>query len=275
MGGATISPQFDLEFSGPSQTIAGSMASATTQRPQSTPPTPNEQPEQDFLLNALAWVELHRRHLLAGFAALIALYGVVYLYRHFAAQRELRANAALLDLRQRPGAPDSAPKAADFLKVAEAHASSTAGPRARLLAAGAYFSENKYSEAMAEFEKVLSGTGSGPVAAQAAYGIAACLDAQDKVDQALAKYQEIVSRYPDDSVAGQSKLAMARIQEGRQQGSAALRLYDDLLKDRDQGAFFQLASRQREELIKRQPELLGGSAGAPSTNAPAPASAAK
>ncbi len=241
------------------------MASATTQQ-QPQPPSssaPAEAPQQDLLLNALAWVELNRQRLVAALVGLIVLYGVLYLYRHYAAEKELKANAALLELRQRPGAPDSAPKAADYLKVAEQHASSSAAPRARLLAAGAYFTDGKYSEAMAEFERVLASGSSQQIGAQAAYGIAACLDAQDKTDQALAKYQEVAAQYPEDSVAGQARLSMARLQESRQQPAAALRLYDELLKDREQGAFSQQAARFKEEILKRHPELATGGTNSP------------
>lgn len=239
------------------------MASAAMQQPQPPSPTSTEPPKQDIFLNAVAWVELHRQQLVAGLVGVILLYGVVYLYRHFAEQRELAANAALLEVRVRPNQPDSTPKAADYLKVAEAHATSSAGPRARLLAAGTLFSDNKYSEAMAEFERVLSKPGSPLVAAQAAYGIAASLDALDKSDQAATKYQEIISQYPEDSVAGQARLALARIQEDRKQAAAALKLYDELLKDREQGAFAQQAMRSREQLLKSHPELAPPATGVP------------
>lgn len=207
-------------------------------------------------MNALAWVELHRNQLVAGFVGLLAIVGVVFLWRHFRAEREAQANSALLELRVRPEAvEDAGPKASDFLKVADQHGSTTAGPRARLLAAGAFFSENRYSEAQAEFERVLASEGSGPLAAQAAFGVAASLDAQDKVDQAMAKYQEVIAQFPEDSVAAQARLALARIQESRQQPATALRLYDEILRDKEPGPFSQQAGAQREALLKKHPEL--------------------
>jgi predicted negative regulator of RcsB-dependent stress response len=214
------------------------------------------------MIHVLAWIEIHRSRLLAGLAGLIALFGVVYLWRHFQSEREARANTALLELRAHPNQPDSAPKPSDFLKVAEEHASTSVAPRARLMAAGAFFAENKYSEAQAEFERVLGQTGSGTLAAQAAFGVAVSLDAQDKVDQAAAKYQEVISRFPNDSVAGQARLALARLQDARKQPEAALRLYDELLRDKEGGAFSQLAAQAREEITRRNPQLAA-------TNAPA------
>lgn len=229
------------------------MASAVTQSP--TPPT--ETPEQDRMLNALAWLEIHRKHLLVGFAALIALFAVVYLWRHMAAQRELDGNAALLSLRSRPNQPEASAKAADYLKVAEEHAASSAGVRARLLAAAAYFADNRYAEAQAEFSRVLTEEGSGVLAAQAAFGVAASLDALDKQEEAISKYQEVISRFSDDSVALQARLGLARLHESRKQPENALRYYDEILREREPGSVVQAATQAREELIRRHPGLSG------------------
>jgi len=209
------------------------------------------------MLNALAWLEIHRKHLLMGFAALIALFAVLYLWRHMAAQRELEGNAALLSLRSRPSQPETSAKATDYLKVAEEHAASSAGPRARLLAAAAYFAENRYAEAQTEFARVLGDEGSGVLAAQAAFGIAASLDALDKQDEAIAKYQEVISRFPDDSVALQARLGLARLHDSRKQPDTALRFYDEILREREPGAALQAATQAREELVRRHPELAG------------------
>src|SRR6188508_2182381 len=138
------------------------MASAVTQTSQQ----PAATPERDRMLNVLAWLEIHRGQLLLAFLLLIAASGAIFLWRQFSAKREAAGNAALLAIRQQPNQTDSAPKASEYLKVAEEHASSSAGLRARLLAAGAFFSENRYSEAQIEFEKVLAANPSGFLAGQ-------------------------------------------------------------------------------------------------------------
>lgn len=219
------------------------------------------------MLNVLAWLEIHRRQLFLGAFGCVVLIAAVFLWRHFNAEKEAKANAALLSLRARPGEEGSEPKAADYLKVAEQYPSSTAAPRARLLAAGAHFAEGRYGEAQAEFEKVLASEGSGPLAAQAAYGVAASLDGAGKADQALTSYQDVITRFPEESVALQARLSLAGLQQGRGQAAAALRLYDEILRDRDGGSLIQQATQDRESLLKRHPELKAGAAAG--TNAPA------
>lgn len=220
------------------------------------------------MLNLLAWIEIHRKQLLGGFVALLVTFGVVYLWRHFAAEREAKANADLLSLRTRPGAngeSEVVPKPSEFLKVAEEHASSPVGARARLLAAAGFFEAGQYVEAQAEFERVLAREGSGVLAAQAAFGIASSLDAQGKTDQAAAKYQEVAAQFPDDAVAVQARLALASLNESRNQPEAALRIYDEVLRDRQSGAFAQPANQRREQLLRRHPQLATTNAAATAT----------
>lgn len=212
------------------------------------------------MLNLMAWVEIHRQKLLLGAAAVLVVVGSIYLWRHFRAEREAAANTALLELGRRTGEAEAEPKAADYLKVAEQHASTEAAVRARLLAAGALFADGQFAEARAEFERVAAVT-SGTLLAQAAFGIAASLDGAGQTDAAVAKYQEVISQFPAESVAGLARLKLSGIQEARNQPEAALRLYDEILRDREPGAFAQQANQGREDLLRRHPELAA-------TNAP-------
>jgi TolA-binding protein len=197
----------------------------------------------------------------------LVVFGAGYLWRFSVSQREAKADAALLELRAQPGVLDSEPKAADYLKVANAHSSTAAGRRARLLAAGAFFTEGRFSESMTEFQKVLDADSSGPLAAQAAFGLAASVDAQGKSEDAATRYREVITRFPDTSVAIQSRLALARIEEARQQPAAALRYYDEVLRDREGGPLVQQAVSQRETLVRKYPQIAGTNA-VPSTVQP-------
>jgi tetratricopeptide (TPR) repeat protein len=207
-------------------------------------------------------VELHRTPLLVALAVLVLAVAGIYLWRHSREQREAHANAALLELHARPVGPGEAVKASDFLKVAEEHASTSAAVRARLLAAGTFFTEGRYSESLAEFEKILAKEGSGTLAAQAAYGVAASLDALGRLDEAIAKYQQVISSFPGESVAGQARLALAQIHESRDQPESALRFYDELLGARADGPFSQTARQRRAALLERHAELAGTNAAA-------------
>jgi tetratricopeptide (TPR) repeat protein len=229
------------------------MSSVATPSPASAVPPP-----EDRTLQALVWLEIHWRKLLAWFALFLVVVAAVYLWRHFQAEREAAANAALLSLRSSEMESDSIAVAAgpgDFLKVAEQYAGTTAEVRARLLAAGLLYQEGRYADAQSQFEQVLSGAGGNPLVAQAAFGVAACLDGLDRVDEAASRYQEVIQRFSTESVAGQAKLALARLEESRGQAAAALRLYDELLRDRDEGPFAQQAGQQRDLLVRRHPEL--------------------
>lgn len=242
-----------LEFWVLAGTIAGSMSSVATPSPASAVPPP-----EDRTLQVLVWLEIHWRKLLGGFVVFLVVVGAIFLWRHFRAEREAAANAALLSLRSSEMESDSTTVAAgpgDFLKVAEEFSGTTAEVRARLLAAGLLFQEGRYADAQSQFEQVLSRAGGHPLVSQAAFGVAACLDGLDRVDQAASRYQEVIQRFPNESVAGQAKLALARLEESRGQAAAALRLYDELLRDRDQGPFSQQAGQQRDVLLRRHPEL--------------------
>src|SRR5262245_18440991 len=111
---------------------------ATTAATSRQAPTPQH---EDRLLNVVAWIELHRKYLATGFIGLVLVFAGVYLWRHFAEERELEANRALLELRQRPrpGRTESSTSPADYLRVAEKYSSTSVAPRARLLAAGGLF----------------------------------------------------------------------------------------------------------------------------------------
>lgn len=218
------------------------------------------------MMQVMAWLEIHQARLIAALVVIILGVSVLLVWRNVRADRESKANAALLALRARPGVSETAPRAADYLRVADQYPSSMAGRRAQLLAAGAFFEAGQYSEALSEFEKAGERQRSGSLAAQAAYGVAASLDALDRIDDAVARYQAVIVEYAGDSVAGQARLALARIHASRGQPEIALRLYDEVLRDRDAGAFAQQAMQQRESLIRSHPQLAGN--GAPVDSVP-------
>jgi predicted negative regulator of RcsB-dependent stress response len=214
-----------------------------------------EKQESTWLYEALAWFELNRTRVITAVVAGLGLIVAGYIYLWMRGQAELEANQTLLALRANAGPNESAASAADFLKVAEAHASTRAADRAVLLAAGQLFRDGRYAEAQPHFEKLAASDRGGLLGPLAALGVAACLDAQDRVDAALPKYQSVVSDYPSHPVAARAKFAMALLQESRGEPTQALRLYDELMASPNAGRAAMEASVKREALLKQHPEL--------------------
>jgi predicted negative regulator of RcsB-dependent stress response len=222
----------------------------------------------------LAWLELNRKRIITVASILAAVFLVIYYFRYHQHQREVAASHALLKL----GAPiardeQAPPTAAAYLKVAEQFEGTQASKRARVLAAGAYYSENSYSAALEQFKKILESNRGTSMGGIAAVGVASCLDAQDKVDDALKAYQEVVAQYSGEPVSGQARLAMARIYESRKQPEAALKLYDEITRLDAQGSAFKGdAAQRREALLRQYPQLVPTNAPAASLSATTPAS---
>ncbi len=216
------------------------------------------EPQQSaWLYEALAWLELNRKRVITGIVLVLAVIVAGYIFFWSRHQAEINANDALLALKPSTSASEDqkAAAAADFLRVAEAHSSSSVADRALLLAAGDLYREGRYAEAQTQFQKALDQDRSSALAPVAALGVAASLDAQNKVDEALAAYQAVVARYGEAPASARAKFAMALIHEGRNEPREALRIYDELTTSRKMGRASMEASIKRENLLKLHPEL--------------------
>jgi predicted negative regulator of RcsB-dependent stress response len=246
-----------------------------------------EKQDTALVYEALAWLELNKKRVIAGGVVLLAVVVAGYVYTWMRSQTRLQANQALLELRtgDNPRTGTKAATPADFLKVAGEYPSTETAARARLLAAGGLFDGGKYAEALAEFKKAEQSDDSGLLAPIAALGVAASLDSLDKPEDALAAYQEVVTKYGDQPVATRARLAMAVLHESRNQPQQALKIYDDLASSRTAGRASMEAAMKRETLLKAHPELaptnapvtapeisaqvISSPAAKPATNAPA------
>jgi predicted negative regulator of RcsB-dependent stress response len=213
--------------------------------------------QSDKFYEVLAWLEVNKQRLIVGASVALVVGFGIYTYRWKLQQTELAASDALLRLRPAAGSTEapSAPKTAEYMKVAQEFSGTSAGQRALFLAAGALFADKKYAEAQAQFERFARENSGSPLAADAAFGAAAALDAQDKATEALAAYQSVLTRFPDAAVGGQVKLAMARINESKNQPAQALKLYDELTRATSLSAWSSEAAQKRELLLARNPEL--------------------
>jgi TolA-binding protein len=222
----------------------------------------------DGMIEALTWLEVNKKRLAVAAVALLVAGFAIYVWNYMSEQKEIAASSALLQLRPSGNSPTNQipVPSADYLKVAQAHQGTAAGERARLLAAGALFTEGKYSDAHAQFDGFIRDYPASPWAGEAAFGVAASLEAQGKNDEALTAYQRVVTSYGNDAVANQSRMAMARIHEAKNQPEMALKIYEDISKQSggmgSMGA--QEAFMRRQELLKKHPNLVP-----PPTNAPA------
>lgn len=230
-----------------------------------------EPSESTWFYEALAWLELNRKQVIAGGLLVLAIIvaGYVYDWHRKTTQRE--AERALFALKDRPGTEDSTrgPAANDLLKVVESHPGTSAAQRALLLAASDLFDEQKYPEAQAKFEKFIANYSNSPLAPIAALGIASCLDAQDKVEEAMSAYQRVINQYPTEPAAARARLHLAIIHEQKNQPQQALRLYDELNKPNVFGSVAAEAANRRERLLRKHPELVAATQSAASSSSPA------
>lgn len=226
----------------------------------------------------MAWLETHKLHLAYAGAAGLALWFATFTYQHVRKTKEAEANAALAALNKPADKTGkSAPvAAADYLRVAEAHAGTPAAERALLFAADRLFAEGKHAEAKARFEKYLAGNASRPAAPVAMMGVAACQEAAGEADKALATYEQLISLHSGSPEVSQAKLAIALLHEQKGRNDQALRLYDEVLRAKPVTVWRVEAEMRREQLLRKDPKLALATPAAapapvvaPATNAPA------
>lgn len=217
-----------------------------------------EPSESTWFYEALAWLELNRKQVIAGALLVLAIIVAGYIYDWHRKTTQREAERALFALKDRPGTEDSTrgPAASDLLKVAESHPGTSAAQRALLLAASDLFDEQKYPEAQAKFEQFIANYSNSPLAPIAALGIASCLDAQDKIEEAMSAYQRVINQFPAEPAAARARLHLAIIHEQKNQPDQALRLYDELNKPNVFGSVAAEAANRRERLLRKHPELV-------------------
>ena len=235
------------------------------QNPEPQPDTPSQprivqpharvEPEGAGMIEAMAWLEVNKKRLAVG-AVLILLVGFgAYVFSYMSEQKEKTASAALIDLRPPISTNDPPVPATAFLKVTEDYAGTAAAERALILAAGAYFTEGKYTEAQNTFDRLLKEKPGSKWAPDAQFGIAASLESQGKRDDALTAYQRVTTAYATSAVVNEAHLAMARIYEAKNQPAEALKQYDELTRGGMMSMRSQDAMMRRSQLLKKHPEL--------------------
>jgi len=167
----------------------------------------------EILFKFWPWLEANKNRLIAGVAALFAVYGIYSFLTWQHEQKEAEAGNALTKLLVAP-APGAKPEdqAAKYAQLAAEYSGTAAAKRAQLQAATAFFEAGRYDEATAQFQKFLAAGAPGALAATAQLGLAASQEALGK-PEATASYQKVVSLYPGSSCEQSAKAALARLQK--------------------------------------------------------------
>ena len=242
----------------------------TTTPRRTIQPQAHVEPEGAGMIEALAWLEVNKKRLAIGAVLLLIVGFGAYVFNYMGEQKEQKASAALIDLHQPISTNEPPVPATAFLKVTEDYPGTAAAERALILAAGAYFSEGKYTEAQNTFDRLLKEKPSSKWAPDAKFGIAASLESQGKRDEALAQYDMVSRAYKDSSVAGEARLALARIYEAKNQPAEALKQYDELTHGGINSMRAQDAMMRRSQLLKQHPELDKPATNAIASSIPAP-----
>lgn len=204
----------------------------------------------------MAWFELHKREVSWGTLVVLAAgLGIGFYFWH---QHDLedRANEALSRAASAAaGASERGMTPETLLKIAGEYPKTDAGARALLLAAGALYSQGKYSDSKAQFERYFQEYRDSPFTAQALLGVAACLEAQGQTQEAISAYNNIVQHYSRENVAPQAKLALAALYEGQGKWDQAKDLYLDLTRNQ-YGSISQEAGIHLQALLVKHPELI-------------------
>ena len=230
----------------------------SSDKPQ--PPETKGAHRQADVYDLLAWFEVNKIKVLIAAVALVIVGFTIATVRYMGEQKELNASGQLLALRVSLNPPTNAvpPQPSALLKIAKDFGGTSAAERARLLAATAFFTEGKYSDAEREFNAFVKEFPDSHWAASAAYGVASAQEAQNK-PEAVTSYQGVSTAYANSYVADDAKLALARIYETRKEPAQALRVYNELLLPRP-GAqpgepAHPEAFAKKEALLRKHPEL--------------------
>lgn len=235
--------------------IGGFMSSENPQPAESK----GTQREKD-IYDLLAWLEVNKAKVATIAVVLVVIGFAIATIRYMREQTELRASGELLALRPSLTPSTNTPPvtASALAKVAQEYSGTAAAERAKILAAGALYTEGKYAEAEAAFKAFQTEFPNSEWRATAAYGVATAQEAQNK-SEAVGSYQSVATGFARSAVADDAKLALARIHEQKNQPADALRIYNELLAPRagapEGEPPHRVASQRKDALLRAHPEL--------------------
>lgn len=206
----------------------------------------------------LGWLETNKKRVgtIALAAAVVATAVGLWAWRN--SQQEAEAEVALsaMKLSSSPNEPATSEVAEQLARIANEYPKTTAGAKALLRSATAYFDAGNFPKAGEQFDRFLRTYAESSYVPQAVFGVAASLDAQGKGAEAIAKYNDFLKSYGSDPASERARLALARLYEQNNQASQA---FEILSKSANPQAG-QMASpevQQRlSELLTKHPSLM-------------------
>jgi tetratricopeptide (TPR) repeat protein len=219
--------------------------------------------EPAWWIEALAWLELRRKQIGYGLAALLVAGLVLSYYLYSRGQREVAGARALSEalVQNLLGEAQAFPSAA-LLEVAQRYAGTRAGGHALLLAATALFQEGDLARAQARFEQFLREHRQSPLVNQAIFGLATCLQAQGKTEEAMDLYRSLVERRLEtDPVVYLARLRLGQLCEARGEFDRARRYYEEVARALPMSGLGGEARLYLQALLEAHPELVGPPAG--------------
>jgi tetratricopeptide (TPR) repeat protein len=221
------------------------------------------------------WFEANKKPALIGLLILIlgAIIAIVITWRRSEADTAASEGVANITADQAAFGPAASTNTAnEYLKIANEYPKTPAGARALLLAAGSFFAEGKYDQAMMQFERFAREYPDNPLMGQSLLGVAASLEAQGKISEATAAYKSLVERHPTDVVAPRAHFALGRLYEAQGKPEQARTEYETVLRSEQPygggGSLGNEAGIRLEEFRWKYPQLNPPPAPAPSAMTP-------
>jgi TolA-binding protein len=178
-------------------------------------------------LRFVAWLEDNWRRV-AGIGSIAIGVGIVvafFIWQGGEKQRTASEKLSLVLASPEPASSDA------LLIVANDHAGTEAGKRARLLAAAGFYKDGQYEKAQTEFERFLAGQPAESTIPEARLGVAACKEAQGQTDGAITDYLSIVGNPASGNVIAQARFALGNLYVQQGQPDLARVHYEELAKN--------------------------------------------
>jgi len=206
----------------------------------------------------MGWIETNKKRLAMAAGGILVVGTVVGFLAWRNGQREVEAELALSSVKVSfiPGEVASTEAGDTLAKIAEEYPKTTAGTKALLRSATAYFDSGSFAKAGEQFDRFLRTYPETPYVPQAVFGVAASLDAQDKVTEAIAKYNDFLKTYSGDAAAERARLSLARLYEKNNQPSQALEILTKSTNPQTGSTASPEAQEKIRELFTKYPSLV-------------------